>query len=607
MKTKNSILENKVKNFDWKKASIAVIEEANRQRLKEAIISREEFLRMPEVILPEDLRKDPTKIFALNYDCNSKVGQVTNIAMAICTANPSDLLDEKNFKKAFKTNNGHGTVKSYKSIFKDKINIISYYLKVDSEYKLKAYYVSNKEINEFAKRVGKLKISSLTVEDIKTIQADLWFLFRAWQESSIDVTKDKSKQYVLDLLDVLGKIEVRTTMKFEDMSTNMWEIKKAKRENEENPGFVIDFGIYDEDEGFVETKLSVLQDKLRDHLEPIMNVISETYFDATCSMYKEYILYAKRYPMMALVVSEIGRLVRDYNNVSSEEKEAGYKLTTREYAILRAVIYSQAADLNIDPELVVKIGLGALGSEGIYVTRAGNIVVKDFDEKEMSKNMYVAEKLFGNILIAEEAELFNATENVENGMILTPIEPFHIFEDVEEGIYDIEDGNVFNEDGDIIFDTLTDYTGEVEVIGDKVYFYYDPLCEVDLMPNMTFVMSYDMLDKDGKKDVNDDRGERLQAILDTIDGDFDIEIEEGEDGVSYCSICGSNDLFVSRINSPGTWHVSSYLGVPGIRVVPASDEDGTPEYYKRSNKYLFIDYDEKEMAEYINSVTMFME
>ena len=168
--------------------------------IKTFSITKEDLVEQKNIVLPMNVRLQLVKLLALGYNSNSKVGEVTNDLTAVCTARPEEFFDEDGtlnkdlFCKAFKTADRYnGTVNQYKSIFVEDENVFDFVLHYDNRYKVVAHYVSNEEINEFAKRISKLDLNKITVEDIIRIQSDLWYLFRAWQESSIDVVKDKSK------------------------------------------------------------------------------------------------------------------------------------------------------------------------------------------------------------------------------------------------------------------------------------------------------------------------------------------------------------------------------------------------------------------------------
>ena len=603
--TKAGFIENGIKNFS---------------------ITKEDLVEQKGLVLPTNVRAQLVKLLALGYNSNSKVGEVTNDLTAVCTARPEEFFDENGlldkdlFCKAFKTADRiNGTVSQYKSIFVEDENVFSFVLHYDNRYKVVAHYVSNDEINEFARRISKLDLNKITPEDIVRIQGDLWYLFRAWQESSIDVVKDKSKAFKKAFDSIIGKISVRTRMKFRDIITNEFSIKAAKYSDAEIPRFAIDFGVYDDDCNpygvkYVETKLSDFQDSIRNTLQDKIDDIVDVYLDTNMSVYKKYTKYAHKYPELALTVANVLKLVRDYNNTTKEEKREGKKLNTKDFAILRAVIFNDADSLDIDRDDVVKVAIGTACVD-VYVDRGGNIVIKDFNEKKASDNMDYIEKIFGNMMLIEDAEIFGVEDMVYDHMIKTEIEPFHVFENVEPGIYSMINGDVFSDEGELLFDTMEDYNGDVEVTEEgTVVYYYDPVDEVSELPDIDFILSNQMLDAEGKIDLDGEtRGLALDGKLDTIEGKINMTIDAAlkDDGLEYgIAVIDNNSYFeVDSTVKPGEYRFNKFYGIGGARIISSIDEDGDEiiKQIKRNNMFLFLEYDEAEMKNYIQKVTMFME
>ena len=616
--------ENAVEAYDFLKSSKEVEHIFVDNSIKDFSITKDNLIAQKNIVLPENVRKELVKLLALNYSCDCKVGEITNAATAVCTARPEEFFNEDGtlnkdlFCKAFKTaDRRNGTVSAYKTIFAKDENVFTYVLHYDNRYKVIAHYVSNKEIDEFAKRISKLDLNKITPDDIKRIQADLWFLFRAWQESSIDVVKDKDKAFKKAFGHIIGFIPVRTSMKFKDILTNEFQIKAAKYNEEEIPQFSIDFGDYDNETDkygnkYVETTLSDFQDSIRNTLQDEIDKIVDKYIDTNMSVYKKYTKYAHKYPELALTIANILKVVRDYGNISKEDRNAGKKLTTRDYAIMRAVIFNDADSLEIDYDEVVKIGIGVAGLD-IYVDHSGSIVIKKFEEKKCADRIDVVEKIFGNMMLLEDAEIFGVSEDkIEDHMIKMEIEPHHIFKDVEPGIYDMIDGDVYDDD-ELIFDTLEDYTGSVEVLDNgEVIYYYDPVDEVSNIPKIDFILTNQTLTSDGKIET-ENRGMLFENKLRNTSGKINVHVnaETDDEGKEYGigNINGIEYFMCDSVVKPGEYNFNKFYGIGGVREVESKDEDGNDiiKTINRNNMFLLLEYDEEEMREYIQSVTMFMD
>ena len=118
-----------------KEAAIEVKVEVESKELRLNKITKENFLGMADkMVLPKDI--SPYAVMALNYDCNSKVGPWTNLAMAICTSIPEEFFNEDGtpnkdrLMKAFKVMSLNGTVEHYDSVFKARINVAEFFLKL---------------------------------------------------------------------------------------------------------------------------------------------------------------------------------------------------------------------------------------------------------------------------------------------------------------------------------------------------------------------------------------------------------------------------------------------------------------------------------------------
>lgn len=582
--------------------------EVEAKELRANKITKENFLKMGDkIILPNDVL--PYAVMALNYDCNSKVGQWTNLAMAICTSVPEEYFNEdgtankERLMKAFKVMTLNGTVEHYETIFRAEINVAEFFLKEYGSYKVKAFYVSDKEIKLFKERLQNLNLDTLTVEDVKAIQWDLWFLFRAWQESSIDMTKDKSKQYSIAMDEILGRIDVRTNVKFKDIIVNNYTIESTKYDDDkEIPDFIIDFGKYDDenedsDVDYIETTLSTFQHELRCALEPEMQEIANVYVQTNNSRYKQYNKDAKKAPELAKTIASIIKIAKDCDAA----KET--RLTVADYMILRAVIYQEAQDLEIMDKEVVKVALGTAGTFVGTSKRTGEAYVAEFDEKTFSKNAKYLDKLFGNILVAEKGHLYESEMVTKDDEIRIDVQPIHVFADVDNGVYEAKDGDVY--DGDtLIFDLDRRVTGKVEVTDDGVFYLYDVYSELDRMPEIDVVISNQLLadeeiEERGTEVVElltakDKDGHKVNATYTLADNELQLADEEG-----LFSVMTVADGYALREDEdPVTVEINKWYGVAGAQLIGE-------RLIPRHNIFMFLSYDELVMKAYLEEIKHF--
>ena len=593
-----------------KEAAIEVKVEVESKELRLNKITKENFLGMADkMVLPKDIL--PYAVMALNYDCNSKVGPWTNLAMAICTSIPEEFFNEDGtankdrLMKAFKVMSLNGTVEHYDSVFKARINVAEFFLKEYGIYKVKVHYVSNKEIKLFKERLENLNLNTITVEDVKAIQSDLWFLFRAWQESSIDMTKDKAKQFEIAMDEILGRIDVRTNVKFADIIVNNYAIEAAKYDDEkEIPDFLIDFGKYDDenedsdsDVDYIETTLSVFQHKLRCSLEPEMQEIANVYMNTNNSRYGQYKRNAKNAPELAKTIANIIKIAKDCDAT----KET--RLTVADYMILRAVIYQEAQDLDIMDEEVVKVALGTAGTFVGTSKRTGEAYVADFDDKTFSRNAKYVERLFGNILVAEKGHLYESEMVTDNNEIRVDVEPVHIFTDVDNGIYEAKDGDVY--DGDtLVFDIDKKVSGKVEVTDDGVYYLYDVYTELDKMPEIDVVISNKLLAEEEIEErgtevvelltAKDENGRTINTSYTLVGNQLQLRDEEG----LFSVMTVEDGYALGEDEDPVEVEINNWYGAAGAYLMGE-------RLNKRHNIFMLLSYDELVMKAYLEEIKHF--
>ena len=584
------------------------------EELLNGTITKESFLKLGKIELPATIKANPLMVIALSYDQDSKVGLWTNRAMNICTALPSEFIDgdkgaNHQFTNAFiNAGKGNGSNKHYTRIFDTALNISVFGLVYDPAFEVEAYYVSNKEINMFDKQLRNLDLAELNLIDVMNIQADLWFLFRAWQESSIDMTKDKAKQFAKGMDEILGELKVRTGVSFTDILTNEYTLKSAKYNKEikthELPTINIDFAEYDdedEDGYFCETTLSEMQHQIRLTAEEELQVIADGFMNSDITKYEVYNRAAQDQPELAMLVMDLFRVIKDYNNVSREEKQAGKKLTSKDYALLRAILYSDAKELDIDITEVAQVVLGVAGSAGVYsyVNKDGEevIVVKEFDAKTMNKQLYAAELLLNNIVVLEKGILYNSPMVYEEQFILTEVEPHHIFADVENGTYKMVNGNAYGEDDELLFDTNTDYNGEVIVNDNGVFYLYDPLCEVEDIPYINAVFTNEIIEDDETPEHQ--VGVALEAALKDLVAEQGVYSIEGDvifvNGLDVAAVDAGYAVDSEEVVET---QLTKFYGVGGNRF------NGETEL-RRNHKFLLLNYDEAEVEDYVNNITQY--
>jgi hypothetical protein len=153
----------------------------------------------------------PIQVLQKIYNPESLVGAVTNVVGNFCNVN---VRTEKGFNlfkdKLAKLNNEGIHVPYGDSIWVEGVNVFSGFH--FSTGKFYCYHiVTNDEMEAIADKIAHMRKDSMTVEDALALQHDLTPLLRAWQESSIDCTKDKSKKFNYNFKDFFKAINVVST------------------------------------------------------------------------------------------------------------------------------------------------------------------------------------------------------------------------------------------------------------------------------------------------------------------------------------------------------------------------------------------------------------
>ena len=240
------------------------------------------------------------------------------------------------------------------------------------------FVVTNEEIKAFAEQVKQLDINSLTVEEALQMQYDFRPIVRAWQESYIDVVKDKTKRFDLDYTDVINSIAVKSTFIKKNsklIDFNFKAVKAAKRAGKAIPKF--EFSL----EAVANGQVKNYNDVAADLISKVNDVMIETTVnylnDDMLSLYEasddsellaQFAEAAAENKELALFIKQIYKLL---NNALFNDD---VKVTKEEYALIGNVVYTKASELQIEAEDVITVAL-SVAMNNVYTNRAGEIKV----------------------------------------------------------------------------------------------------------------------------------------------------------------------------------------------------------------------------------------
>lgn len=292
----------------------------------------------------------PIQVMQKIYNAESLVGAVTVVVGNFCNVDVTTETGMKLFKdKLVQLKERQKHVGYGESIWVDGVNVFrGYHFSTGHFY---CYYVvTNAEMKAIEDKIAKMSKSQMTVADAKALQNDLTPILRAWQESSIDCTKDKSKKFNYDFRKFFKKIDVVSTYckkhadqivmnsktVYKDANKNQFKITLPSDNNEE-----------------------VAKDLVGDVTEEIRTAAEEFYNGdvldllkyADMEAYKPFVGFAREHKELAMFIKDIYQLC--YNSLN--DKEA--KLSADDYALLRNVIYTKAFDLGMEFDDVVKVAI----------------------------------------------------------------------------------------------------------------------------------------------------------------------------------------------------------------------------------------------------------
>ena len=191
------------------------------------------------------------KMIQLIYSAGSQVGACTVVAGNMYTIKLTEKTSEA-FKKSLKMLKERENHVPYKSVWVDGLNRFTFRFS-DGHYYV-YYVVTNAEIAQLKKNIESMDYNSVTLEELQALQEDLPPFVRAWQESSIDVSKDKTKVFNYAFSDFFKKVKVKSDYykkQLDNIVLNFDTIKqlhKAGRTNDIVFGITIphDSEVYDD-------------------------------------------------------------------------------------------------------------------------------------------------------------------------------------------------------------------------------------------------------------------------------------------------------------------------------------------------------------------------
>lgn len=410
----------------------------------------------------------PITVMHKIYNPISEVGLVTDVCTNVFAV---DVTTEKGFKafkdalKMAQTEEDAEHVK-YESIWIEGYNMHKQFNFTTGQYYV-YYSVTNIEMRMLAERLSALNINKLTVEEAQLIQSDLPAIIRAWQESSIDVSKDKEKVFQFNFKQFFTNITtVSSYIKKNRKEINFGfnEIKKASKEMRDMPDFKFQL---DGLEDAAQDSVGLCNMAFIEATEEYLNTdIKDIYAFSDNSILNDYTRYAMANPELALVIKQLINVVNNAfrNDITIDEAIL---------ADMRNYVYTKAIDLTIDKHEVIKIAISTAMSQ-VYMNNKDNKIVVRTDMNNYNaaaiKQIFPQEYIEAFIGRPQRVELTIVDcDDIEDGQRIEFVNGLS----TEEGLCEVEEnftGTAYECEGTLVYD-IDAYQFEVcnAFVLDKTY------------------------------------------------------------------------------------------------------------------------------------------
>ena len=529
LRTNNNGLESLKGAKDLKAAYVNRVDVA----LKNNTIAKKDFTSIVEPIKLMDKVDDPFAVMGLSFVAESAVGLTTAKLMRIVTAKPESLL--KVIEKAF-PHIGENAVsgRGYNTIFRLGVNKHLMILADDTCYETEVDYVSNKEFSIFDKYIKMIDVENMIAEDVKKIQDDLWHLFRAWQESSIDFTKDKRKCFIYAMDDIIGGVCTLADLNsdaFVDNSRKIMKQIESEIIKEDKKGEIDKYEITISDptgklkeDRVVETTMSEYRNEIGHEIENFINDVAIPHL-RNCNI-KRWMEIADEFKKGTQAEMRLAYMAYKAVNVLSETRTD--KMLPSYYKIVRDGLFTWADALEIPEENVPGICIMGILYKVSYNSKTDTYSIYKNEVRDNVK-LSLLEKIFGDMLTAKYLEDEDSCRTMMYD--IKPSELRYVYRDIcSDDVYNVENGVAYdNETGDICFELKDlDYSGQIFTVGNRL------LKTVDVFETANIRKDIIMLLTDKNK-IKTDKWEDTENNINTR------TVDELSNGGNFCIMLSKNN------------------------------------------------------------------
>ena len=402
----------------------------------------------------------------------------------------------------------------YTTVWKEGYNMFTFQFENGKHYVY--YVVTNEEIAMLRDKIRMMSKSQMTKEDALALQADLPPFIRAFQESSIDVSKDKDKVFSLDgkpvglgaFLNTIGVYSHLTKTYKDSIDFGFKAIKQAKHAGKIIPSFKYTNEARDKENPVMDLMGHVTKTLEETATEKLNSSVKELYAVSDNSLYLPFVDCAE-------ISKELAYFIKSVYRVCYASRTEEINITNEEYETMRNIIYTKAISLGVDREDVIRIAIAtAMTSVTKRITDDNKEIIVTKDANVDKFNKYPVANIFPDEFVTV----------VGDTVVYETYDPQVIISRMDRDIADNEEitfVNKVSEDGMIELNieftgTLVEYEGQFVYFKDVYAFdYVEAFVTETTFKEETTSQDLVAFSKNRKDRKTCDKGEYLNSIIQT--------------------------------------------------------------------------------------------
>ena len=372
-----------------KNVKVVCVEQLRDERTDEVLesvykgtIGLKQLLNIKDECIDMSQCEKPIQVMQKIYSAGSKVGSTTTKGQNAYMVDVTTDEGFEAFKNALVMLKDLATHEPYSTVWREGYNMFTFEFKNGKHYVY--YVVTNEEIDMLRDKIQMMSKSKMTKEDAVKLQADLPPFIRAFQESSIDVSKDKDKVFTLDgktigleaFLNTIGVYSHLTKTYKDSISFGFDAVKRAKHSGKAIPSFKYTNEARDAENPIMDLMGHVTKTLEETATEKLNGAIKDLYAVSDNELYRPFVDCVQ-------ISKELAYFIKSVYRVCYAARTEEMKITPEEYVTMRNIIYSKAVSLGIDKEDVIKVAIASAmtsitkqvteDNEEIIVTKDANV------------------------------------------------------------------------------------------------------------------------------------------------------------------------------------------------------------------------------------------